>query len=258
MWSVLKYKYSYCSSSLIWYWVIGCNMVTWPIPLVKPSLKSTLAPTFRYSGCLMNLKSTTAFSPVLSSSCVNQTTQMQDSEAEEQSQRSNCSKCGTDRVIHSFHRGRLPHVAYVHGHLETLVKGLWMKEQHDLGLKPPADGGVHLWAHHHHPLQETNRPYNWHGGQPPVLVQILGDFKQSPPCAAVTGQSCPGQVSQPDRPWAPDTLSDFFGCSRWTACGTVQSLWVQLQEGLPHDKYHYTFGGNDGQSSTETKVNNIF
>lgn len=166
VWSVLKCKYSYGSSSFIWYWVIGCNMVTWPIPLVKPSLKSTLAPTFRYSGCLMNLKSTTAFSPVLSSSCINQTTQMQDSEAEEHSQRSNCSKCGTDRVIHSFHCGRLSHVAYVHGNLETLVKGLCVKEQHNLGLKPPADGGVHLRAHHHHPLQGTNRPYKWHGRHP--------------------------------------------------------------------------------------------
>lgn len=48
---------------------MGCSLVTWPIPLVTPSLKSTLAPTFRYSGCLMNLKRTTAFSPVLSSSC---------------------------------------------------------------------------------------------------------------------------------------------------------------------------------------------
>lgn len=52
-----------------WYWAMGCNLVTWPMPLDRPSLKSTLAPTFRYSGCLMNLKRTTAFSPVLSSSC---------------------------------------------------------------------------------------------------------------------------------------------------------------------------------------------
>lgn len=52
-----------------WWSEMGCSLVTWPIPLVTPSLKSTLAPTFRYSGCLMNLKRTTAFSPVLSSSC---------------------------------------------------------------------------------------------------------------------------------------------------------------------------------------------
>lgn len=52
-----------------WYWAMGCSLVTWPMPLDRPSLKSTLAPTFRYSGCLMNLKRTTAFSPVLSSSC---------------------------------------------------------------------------------------------------------------------------------------------------------------------------------------------
>lgn len=38
------------------------------------------------------------------------------------------------------------------------MKGLGVEEQHDLSLKHPADGGVHLWTHHHHALGGGNRP----------------------------------------------------------------------------------------------------
>lgn len=44
--------------------VIAWMDVTCPIPLVTPSRNNSLAPIFKYSGCLMNLKRTTAFSPV--------------------------------------------------------------------------------------------------------------------------------------------------------------------------------------------------
>ena len=48
---------------------MACTSVTWPMPLVTPSRNSSLAPTFRYSGCFRKRKRTTAFSPVRSLSC---------------------------------------------------------------------------------------------------------------------------------------------------------------------------------------------
>lgn len=47
---------------------ITCRLHTCPMPFVTPSLNRSLVPGFRYSGCLIKRKRTTAFSPVRSSS----------------------------------------------------------------------------------------------------------------------------------------------------------------------------------------------
>lgn len=62
----------------------------------------------------------------------------------------------TNLAVHSFHSGGLSHIADVHSNLEALVEGLGMEKQHDLSLKHPADGRIHLRTHHHHPLQLEN------------------------------------------------------------------------------------------------------
>ena len=75
---------------------------------------------------------------------------------------------GADLSMHGHDGGGLPHVAHVHRDLEALVEGFGVEQQHDLGLKLPADGGVHLWADHHHALGGEGGgggPHTWKDSQ---------------------------------------------------------------------------------------------
>lgn len=125
------------------------------MPLVTPSLKSNLAPSRRYSGCLMKRNRTTARSPVRSSSCKTQRQQLT------QVTRGGPAVVGVRGVTHlpmeTIHNCRLPHVAHVHGDLGAAPKSLSMEEQYDGGLKLAADGRVHPGADQHHSLQQPIR-----------------------------------------------------------------------------------------------------
>lgn len=63
----------------------------------------------------------------------------------------------THLPVKALHRGRLPDVAHVHGHLRAPAEGLGVKEQDDGSLKLAADGRVHLGADHHHTLKQPIR-----------------------------------------------------------------------------------------------------
>lgn len=58
----------------------------------------------------------------------------------------------THLALKGYHHSRLSHVPHVHRHLEAFAKGLGVEKKDDLGLEQPADGGLHLRAHHHHAL----------------------------------------------------------------------------------------------------------
>lgn len=125
------------------------------MPLVTPSLKSNLAPSRRYSGCLMKRKRTTARSPVRSSSCETQRQELPHVDPRWKS----CRWGGrvTHLSVETLHDCRLPHVAHVHGDLGASAEGLCVEEQYNSGFKLAADGGVHPGTDQHHPLQQPIR-----------------------------------------------------------------------------------------------------
>lgn len=59
-----------------------------------------------------------------------------------------------DLPLQALHRGRLAHVAHVHGDLGAPAEGLGVEQQHDGGLEAAADGRVHLGADQNHPLKQ--------------------------------------------------------------------------------------------------------